>query len=293
MTTKNILLVGRGTIAVNCLKILKRNNALPKIIICDSQDNGVDTWNKSLYKHAKKLGYKEGANLFRQTKVNDPLFIKRLKKKKQPIDIIFSVQPKAIFKKDFIELASEHIFNLHFAPLPKLRGVHTCSWAILDELKTMGVTFHLIVQKGIDDGNIVYQSLFPISGKDTVWTIYQKCVQKGTVLFTKKLPYFLSGNFKTIKQIEKNVTYHSLTEFSYDTLEVPHRQSLGKTDRFIRARIFPPLQRPFFYFDKKKVYINEVVAKTRKKPQKSLYKRKNLYYYPCLNGTLTLRGSRK
>ena len=293
MKSKNILLLGRGTIAVNCLKIFKQNKVLPKIIICDSQDDGIDTWSKSLYKQKKKIGYKEGVNLFRQTKVNDPLFIKRLKKKKILIDIIFSVQPKAIFKNDFIELAGEHIFNLHFAPLPKLRGVQTSSWAIIDGLKSMGVTIHLITKKGVDDDPIVYQKLFPIRKNDTARTLYDKCVDHGTGLLKNVLSKLLLNKFTSKPQDHTAATYHALNEFDYSDLTVPENQTIEQTSRFIRSRIFPPLQRPFFYFDDEKIFINEVLTEILKKPQKQLFKRKDLYYYPCLNGTLTLRGSRK
>lgn len=256
---KNIILIGRGTIAVNCLNILKKTQNLPKIIICDSQDNGIDTWTKSLFKRAKELGYKENTNLFRQTKVNDSDFIKIIKEKESNIDIIFSIQPKAIFKIPFIKLAKDYVINLHFAPLPKLRGVAPCSWAFLDGLKNMGVTLHLIKDEGIDNGPIIFQKLFPIKDDDNAWTLFNKCIKYGTKLFEENILNILKKNINPISQNEKEATYHPMGQFDYSRLEVDLNQDINSVFNFIRARIFPPFQLPYFNYQGKKIGILEVI----------------------------------
>ena len=153
----NILLIGRGAVAINGLERLCGMGMRPVCVICDTHDDGKDTWTLSLLKRAKALGYKEHVNLFRERKVNTDQFIETIHNKFPNIDIIFSLQPYAIFRKPFISLAKRYVVNLHFAPLPKLRGVAPCSWAFIDGVKHMGVTFHLIEDFGVDDGPIIAQ----------------------------------------------------------------------------------------------------------------------------------------
>lgn len=251
--SKNILLIGKGTIAVNCLEILEKVKILPKVIICDSGDSGKDDWAKSLYKRAKEMGFRENINLFRLTKVNDSDFIGKIKKFK--IDIIFSIQPRAIFKKSFIALAKDYVVNLHMAPLPKLRGMSPCSWAILDNLKEMGVTLHLIEDEGIDNGPIIFQRKFPISDSDTAWSLFNKCVEYGTELFREKVIKIINNEFEKKEQNEKDVIYHKAGELNFADLEVNLNQKVEDASKFIRSRIFPPFQMPRVKYENKLIEI--------------------------------------
>lgn len=272
----NVLLIGRGTIAVNCLNILKKHNCLPKVIICDPHDTGEDTWTKSLLKRAHQLGYKDDVNLFKEIRVNRPDFISKLKSVCPEIDIIFSVQPRPLFKMPFISLAKKYVVNLHFSPLPKLRGVNTCSWAFIDGLETMGISLHLIQDEGIDNGPVIFQGLFPITRADTTWSLFHKCVRVGTKLFRDKLDVILKGKITPIKQVENEVTYHSLKEFQYDQLEIPFNENIDTMFTFIRARIFPAFQLPYFLYKNKKI---EIIKAYKSKQASSKFKKNVITYH--------------
>jgi len=293
---KNILLIGKGTIAVNCLSILKETNNLPKIIICDSNDLGKDTWTKSLFKKAKELGFVENKNLFRETKVNKPEFIEKIRKTESKIDIIFSIQPKAIFKIPFINLARDYVVNLHFAPLPKLRGVAPCSWAFLDGLKEMGVTLHLIEDEGIDNGPIIFQKLFPIRESDNAWTLFNKCIKYGTELFKKNLNKILNNEINPVPQNEKKATYHPQGELDFSDLAVDLNKNVDEVFNFIRSRIFPPLQLPYFIYKNRQIFILDVKKlDVEKKYKKTTFDKKlyfdelnKIYYLFCIDGLIKI-----
>jgi methionyl-tRNA formyltransferase len=272
MNDVKIILIGRGTIAVNYLNILCHNGYFPVGIICDMNDDGTDTWTKSLFKRAKALGYKEGVSVFKNRRVNSEEFIKMLKQRFPDIDIIFSVQPYAIFQMPFIKLAKRYVVNLHFAPLPKLRGVAPCSWAFIDGLKTMGVTLHLIEDTGIDNGPIIAQKTFPITEVDTAWTLFNKCVTFGTALFTKHMTRIIQGNFTAKKQNEKIFTYHSKHEFDFDDMEIDPGGTADTVLAFARARIFPPFQLPYVRVNNTRLYITHIQkvafsGRTQRKPR--------------------------
>ena len=68
--------------------------------------------------------------------------------------------------------------NLHAGITPKYRGSHGAYWALYNNDKeNAGVTVHF-VDKGIDTGNIIYQSTISVTEKDnfTTYPLLQTCV---------------------------------------------------------------------------------------------------------------------
>lgn len=285
---KTSLLIGRGTIAVNCLSVLNEQNELPKIIICDSKDDGTDSWSLSLFKKATELGFIENKNLFRQTRVNKPDFIEKLKKIAPDIDIIFSIQPYAIFRMPFISLAKMYVVNLHFAPLPKLRGVVPCSWAFIDKLKTMGVTLHLIQDEGVDNGPIIFQKLFPITEKDTAFTLYEKCVENGTQLFSDSLDNILTKHIDPKEQEASQVTYHPMNEFPFDKQELTTNMTVVEGIAFAKARIFPIFQTPFVTINGEKIHFDKIDKYTSEEKISKPKKVGENYIIPLQDGSVQI-----
>jgi methionyl-tRNA formyltransferase len=253
-TKSRTVIIGKGDIAVNCLEYLASIDELPVLVVYDKDDSGIDnTVSKSLLRRALNLGYVEGQTVITGAKPNSPEFIEFLQSFKP--DIIFSLQPRTIFHQPFINSAKLAVINLHFAPLPKLRGVAPCSWAIVDGLSSMGVTMHLITRQGVDVDPILFQKLFPIESTDTAWSLFQKCINYGTKLFQSQYDDFTKGVFKPIAQNETEATYHPMGEFRFDSLIPDLQQNAVTVDRFIRSRIFPPLQLPYVIHQGKKLWI--------------------------------------
>lgn len=240
----NILLIGRGTIAVNGAELLSRRGYKPKVIVCDTDDTGTDSWTKSLYKYAVVSGYADGSTVFRQRSVNKPEFLTMLKDRFPGLDLILSLQPLCIFRLPFIGLAKRGVVNLHFAPLPKLRGVSPCSWIFLDGLETGGVTLHRIEDEGIDNGPVIARQLFPIGPQDSAWTVFQTCVRTGTDLLGKTLDRILAYDLAGLPQDEQAATYHPLHQLDFSKTDVDLTQPAGKILAFIKALTFPPYQMP-------------------------------------------------
>lgn len=275
MANVNILLIGRGAIAINGLEKLCGMGIRPVCVICDTYDDGKDTWTPSLFKRAKALEYKEHVNLFRERKVNTDEFLQNLRNKFPDVDIIFSLQPYAIFRKPFIALAKRYVVNLHLAPLPKLRGVAPCSWAFIDKLKDMGVTLHLIEDFGVDDGPIIAQKIFPIKPDDTAWTLFNKCIVNGKSLFNAHVRRILEGRFKVKKQNKELATYHPKNQLDFTNMEIDIQQKPKEIIAFVRSRIFPPLQLPYVMIYGQRKYIDKVKLSIK---QGIWFKGRTMYY---------------
>lgn len=71
--------------------------------------------------------------------------------------------------------------NLHSSLLPKYRGVHPVSWALIDGETETGVTLHRI-DAGIDTGPILNQAAVPIEAGDDLWSLTEKLDRRSVEL---------------------------------------------------------------------------------------------------------------
>jgi methionyl-tRNA formyltransferase len=156
-------------------------------------------------------------------------------------DVAFSIKYPHILSKEFIKKVGVPILNFHTAPLPELRGVDTCSWAIFHKLKRFGVTVHIINDK-VDDGPIVLKETFPIEPYDTAYSLYCKNLILLKKIIRENIVRFVEGKYTT-RRIKSKVSYiHKRGEFDYTKLKVPEKDQ----DIFIRSRFFPGKQLPYY-----------------------------------------------
>jgi len=82
-----------------------------------------------------------------------------------------------ILRSRFIQAASSRVLNAHSGPLPEIRGMNACEWSILLGYEP-AVTIHFI-DEGIDTGPLVKQYTIPVTAKDTIETLREKCTVTG------------------------------------------------------------------------------------------------------------------
>jgi len=156
-------------------------------------------------------------------------------------DVAFSIKYPHVLSKKFIDSIGVPILNFHTAPLPELRGVDTCSWAIYHKLEKFGVTVHIIDEK-VDNGLIVLKETYPIEPYDTAYSLYHKNIILLKKIIKKNLIRFINGDYQPMK-IKTEVSYlHKKGEFDYTNLKVPKEDK----DTFIRSRFFPGKQLPYY-----------------------------------------------
>lgn len=104
-------------------------------------------------------------------------------------DVLLSVQYDRIITQTQIDNYRQ-ILNLHFGPLPELRGCFPTKWAIINN-EPAGVTLHHITA-GIDEGPVVDRVLFAVNGR-TDAEVYQLCNQHAIGLFIKWVRSITTG----------------------------------------------------------------------------------------------------
>lgn len=181
-------------------------------------------------------------------KYNNISYVKKLsllKLNKHDIIIVSSYKPKITQAT----LSKARFINIHYALLPRYRGMHPIVWSILNNEKYIGYTLHEMTHL-LDQGPILYQEKISIKQK-TSWELMLE-VDK---IITKKIFLIFNGilanKYKPRKQIEKNAIY--VAPRNYDDCRIIWKEwNVSFFERAIRALVDPyPL--PYFIY-KKNIY---------------------------------------
>lgn len=238
-----VAFAGSKKVGIECLKFLKNIKDI-EIIAVYVPPKTKKVWWKDVIdeEEVKKLGFK----ILPWEKWNN------LK-----ADLVFSVFHSYLFKKNHLKNYKYGAINLHFAPLPDLRGCNLISWAIILGKKDYGVSLHYI-NEGIDSGDIIDVLRFPVDDNDTAFDLYNKAVKYGLELFKKTVPFIIKEakkgkKYPAVKQDLKKGRY-----FSRDSLkdkEVNLNWPKERIYNFIRGLEFPPFEPAYIKYKEKKIYL--------------------------------------
>ena len=242
MTKKRIALLGKNDASVIALDILSKEDVEIVLVSPNNSDSGEDNWQKSLKKRAQELKL----NVKQFPKIKDNISIEYLKS--LDIDFIFSVQYDQIVNQKIIDTAKFGAINLHFAPLPRYRGVSPIAFALINGEKEFGVTLHYM-DPGVDTGDIINQIFFDISNIENARSLYDLSVEKALQLFENELGNILFLKNKRIPQDNTKALYYSHGSINFKENKINFNKDTNNLYNWIRAFIFPPFQYPVFELD--------------------------------------------
>ena len=107
-------------------------------------------------------------------------------------DVVCSIYYRHKISEDVISTVGGRLFNLHPSLLPKYRGCSSLTWAMINEDKAAGYSFHYI-DAGTDTGNIIIQKAFPIESWDTQQTLYQRAMELAMLDFSAATRSVVNG----------------------------------------------------------------------------------------------------
>jgi methionyl-tRNA formyltransferase len=255
----SVVLIGsRSTVSVMGFQALREIGILIPLIITGDEDPGVDDWRLSLGKAARDAGYSDGKNLLVLHDPHKPEVMERIKA--CHADLLLSLQWRRILRPPLLAVPRHGAVNLHNAPLPLLRGCDPFSWAIHDGLERMGVTFHQVVDEGVDSGPVLAQRLWPLTAASTAWQIYLESLREAELLMRQSLAAIVAGQLSPLPQEPRYASYHPMGQFRFKPLEVNWGLPAVTLSSELRARIFPPFQLPFFQWNGRRVEVLECHA---------------------------------
>jgi len=151
-------------------------------------------------------------------------------------EIICSIYYRYIIDKEIIKLVKGKIFNVHPSLLPAYRGCSSLTWAMINNEKNVGFTYHYITE-GIDEGNIILQKKIEIQDWDTQITLYHRIMFEAFKQFANSFKKVCNG-FLGYKQnsyaqyYKRGCPYAGQIDLTWDVNQI---------ERFIRAMTYPPL----------------------------------------------------
>ena len=107
-------------------------------------------------------------------------------------DLVVSYGYGKILNNSQIKKLGCNIINLHIGYLPFARGIYPLVWSLVF-FKPIGISIHLIDNKKIDSGPVIYKKKINFNNKDTLKTIHLMC--------RKSLEKYFFNNFENLFQI--------------------------------------------------------------------------------------------
>lgn len=140
----------------------------------------------------KKFALEQGLEVLQPVSLKDEAFLAKLASYGADLFIVvaFRMLPKAVWS-----MPEMGTFNLHASLLPQYRGAAPINWAVINGEKESGVTTFLIDEQ-IDTGNILLQKSCPLSGDETVGTLYDKLMELGAGLVVETVRGLYNGSLQ-------------------------------------------------------------------------------------------------
>jgi len=170
-------------------------------------------------------------------------------------DCVLSVYYRHILSIDILNIVNNKAMNLHPSLLPAYKGAKSSVWAILNNEKYTGVSFHYM-DSGIDTGRIILQKEITIKEEDTAYSLYHKLIGVFSSNFCEAFD-LLMADYNGMEQ--KGLSSYFSRKLPYGGEMEIKDLNLEDAWRFVRAMYFPPYTGAVFILkDGSKVEINSI-----------------------------------
>jgi methionyl-tRNA formyltransferase len=185
----NIVFMGTPEFALPTLEKIQ-NSSLCILSVITQPDRPKGRGQKQVDSPIKKFALENNIPVLQPETVNTQEFIASLLKNRP--DYIIVVAFGQILSEAFLKVPKQFCINLHSSLLPKYRGAAPINRAILNGETRSGVTT-MIMDKGMDTGDILLVDEIPIEQNDDAQSLHDKLSEQGGELILETL-YRLQKN---------------------------------------------------------------------------------------------------
>jgi methionyl-tRNA formyltransferase len=221
--------MGTPEFAVPSLEILVENK-FNVVAVITAPDKPQGRGQKLTPSPVKLSALKYSIPVLQPTSLKSPEFIDVLKSYHANLQVVvaFRMLPEIVWT-----MPSLGTFNLHASLLPQYRGAAPINWAIINGEQETGVTTFFLKHE-IDTGSIIFQEKEKIDANDDVGALYERLMEKGSVLVLKTVKAIESGNVPSLPQDESVQIKHAPKIFK-ETCEVNWDQPSETIRNFVRG----------------------------------------------------------
>ncbi|MBL7856720.1 MAG: methionyl-tRNA formyltransferase [Cyclobacteriaceae bacterium] len=199
-----ILFMGTPEFAVPSLEILVEHN-YNVVAVITAPDKPQGRGQKITFSPVKESALRHNLPVLQPTNLKAPEFLEELKSYRANLQIVvaFRMLPEVVWA-----MPALGTFNLHASLLPQYRGAAPINWAIINGEKETGVTTFFLKHE-IDTGSIIFQEKEIIDEQDTVGTLYERLMKKGSTLVLRTVKAIEAGDYPSIPQIIDGEVKHA------------------------------------------------------------------------------------
>jgi methionyl-tRNA formyltransferase len=193
---------GTGALGVPVLKTLLEVGVRPAAVIT-AIDKPAGRGLKLTHSPIKEVALHASIPILQPDRVNDPVFVDRLRQYKADVGVIIAYGQK--IGSVLISSFPCGIINLHASLLPKYRGAAPVNWAIMNGEKETGLTV-MQINEEIDAGKILNQVRTPIGPLERSDELLDRLSGFGPEILLKTLMEIQSNTLKPMEQDLTQVT---------------------------------------------------------------------------------------
>ncbi len=245
----NIMFMGTPEISATCLdRLLADGHGIGAVITREDKPRG--RGNLMTPTPVKTLALEHGIPVYTPKTLRDEDFVKILERHNPTLIVV--VAYGKILPKNVIDYPTHGCINLHVSLLPKYRGAAPMQRAIMAGETETGVTVQYMAE-GLDTGDIIEVSKFPILPEDDFEAIHDRSAEVGSVLLSEVIEKIEKGEANRTPQDDSLACYASKVE--KDDCKLDFTLSAKKLDCIIRG--VTPIPGAFAYLNGKMLKINK------------------------------------
>ena len=158
-------------------------------------------------------------------------------------DYLFSITHLEIISDNVLNLAKKQSINFHDGPLPRYAGINTPIWALINQEREHGITWH-VMEPGVDKGDILEQNLFEIDKDETGLSINTKCFAAALESFPKLVNDLAHGATNPVSQDFSKRTYFPKNKRPSAAGFIDWGQGASSIEALVRALDFGDYNNP-------------------------------------------------
>lgn len=274
-----IVFMGTPDFAVPCLEILISDGHDVKAVFT-REDKPVGRKQILTPPPVKQIAINNNITVYQPKKLRDNPEIVELLKEIEP-DVIVVVAYGRILPAEILNIPRYGCVNVHGSLLPRHRGSSPIQWSIVCGDKVTGVTT-MLMDEGIDTGDILEVEEVPISDDDTGGTLFDKLCHEGAKLLSSTLKGLEDGSVVPKKQPKEGANYAPMLTKEMGCLDF--NKTAYELNCLIRG--FNPWPLTYFYYNDRrfKLIAADAVCKTGHKPGE-YFEEQGSAYIACNNDT--------
>ncbi len=220
---KSCYLYGSKSLLIQCYQLIQNHDIEAKAVITD--DPSISAWAK------------ESAIPVYSVSNQDQLVALG------EVDFVFSITHLKIIPSHILDLARDTAINFHDGVLPGYAGLNVTTWALYNEEKSHGVTWHEMTSN-VDEGRILKQSHFDLDKQETAFTLNAKCYESALSSFSELISELAQGALKPQIQDASQSTFYKACQRLPAFSVLDWNLTVEKLEASIRALNFGPYANP-------------------------------------------------